>query len=140
MMRPMPLTRRPLLGLIVAGVVLALSLAGAGFYALAPLVGSTEDEAVAVARRYVQAWGESRCDDAAELVAGPREDVLAACTKDADRRPTELRIESTTVELDGDTGTAELELTFRALGTDRRQMVHEELVREDGDWKVAWPE
>lgn len=136
----MPLSRRPLLSLVVAGVVLTLSVVGAGFYALAPLAGDTEDEAISVAREYVEAWGEARCEDVVELVSGPREDVVAACGKDADRRPTDLRIESTTVQLDGDKGTAELQLTFTAEGEERSQLVYEELVRDDGGWKVAWPE
>jgi hypothetical protein len=128
----------PRLGLVIGGAALLLSTLGAGVYAVLPLLGDSEDEAKDVVQRYVEAWAESRCDDAADLIEGPRSDILANCRKDASRKLAQLRIESTNVVLDGDKGSAELRVSFLAGGEPRTETVHEQLVRVDSAWKVAW--
>jgi hypothetical protein len=127
----------PHLGVVIGGAALLLATLGAGVYALLPL-GGGEDEARDVVERYVEAWAQSRCEEAAGLIDGPRVDVLAACEKDASRKLEKLSIESTTVVLDGDNGTAELTLSFLAAGEEQSESVSEMLVRVDGVWKVAW--
>lgn len=127
------------LALLVGGGVLGLSLVGAGVYALAPLAGGdAEAEARAVAEAYVAAWGETRCEDAAALIEGPREEVLARCRRDAGTRLRGLRITGSTVDLDGGRGTARLEVTFRKDGELHTEEVRESVVRVDGTWLVAW--
>lgn len=128
----------PRLGAAVAVAVLALSFVGAGVYAVVPLVDDREDAAGEVVRDYVLAWGESRCDDAAGLIAGPRAEVLAACRADSARSLDELEVKRSTVDLDGDTGTAQLDVSFRAEGKEHTESVREELVLVDGRWKVVW--
>lgn len=136
MMRPVPLLPSPL-ALVVGGGVLGLSLLGAGVYALVPLAGDDpEEQARQVVEAYVTAWGETRCDDAAALIDGPRDEVLARCLRDAGDRLRGLRITASDVSLDGDHGTARLEVV---LGDDERtEQVHEQVVRKDGAWLVAW--
>lgn len=127
----------PRLGLLIGGAALVLATLGAGVYALLPL-GDSEDEARDVVERYVEAWAQARCDDAADLIEGPRPDVLADCQRDAARKLEQLHIEATDIRLDGDQGTALLKVTFLAEGEEQTESVHEELVRVDGAWKVAW--
>lgn len=121
--------------LAAAGLVV-LTLAGAGLYALAPLTGSQEDDALAAVESAVKAWAEQRCEDAASLIDGPRNDVLAACSGEA--RTESLEIATSEVELDGDRGTATLELRWLEDGKPQSRDVVEQLVRVDGEWKVAW--
>lgn len=128
----------PQLALYVGGGVLLMAALGAGVYAARPLLNSSEDEARDVVERYVEAWAQTRCDEAADLIEGPRTDVLAACQKDAARMLDRVRIESTDVVIDGDKGSAELTLSFLAGGEEQTQSVHEQMVRVDGAWKVAW--
>lgn len=129
----------PRLGLLIGGAVLVLATLGAGVYAVLPL-GDSEDEARNLIERYVEAWAQGRCDDAADLIEGPRADVLADCQRDAARKLEQLRIEATDITIDGDTGTAQLEVSFLAEGKEQTQSVHEQLVRVDGTWKIAWPD
>jgi len=128
------------LALVVGGGVLGLSLLGAGVYALVPLAGDDREEARAraVVEDYVRAWGESRCQDAAALIAGPRDEVVRRCRADARTQLRDLAIEKTEVVLDGDRGTARLTVTFRSGEGERTESVHEEVVRVDGLWRVAW--
>lgn len=127
----------PHLGLLIGGAALVLATLGAGVYAVLP-IGDSEDEARDVVTRYVEAWAQARCDDAADLIDGPRADVLEDCTTDAARKLEQLHIEATDITIDGDKGTALLKVTFLDDGEEQTQSVHEELVRVDGDWKVAW--
>jgi len=128
----------PQLGLIIGGGLLLSAALGAGVYAVRPLLDNSEDKARDVVERYVEAWAQSRCDDAADLIDGPRADVLADCERDAARKLDQLRIDATDVTVDGNTGTAELTVSFRADGEEQSQSVHEQLVRVDGAWKVSW--
>ena len=128
----------PQLGLIIGGGLLLSAALGAGVYAVRPLLTSGEDEARDVVERYVEAWAQSRCDEAADLIDGPRTDVLAACLKDAERKLDQVRIESTDLDLDGDEGSARLTVSFLAGGEQQTESVHEQMVRVDGTWKVAW--
>jgi hypothetical protein len=121
----------------LAAVALAvLTLVGAGLYALVPLVGSPEEDALEAVESYVTAWAEKRCEDAAELIDGPREEILVACDDDVATESLEIR--TTEVELDGDRGTATLQVRYRENGEPRVRDIVEELVRVDGQWKVAW--
>jgi len=133
-MTPRPVARHVTV-LASAGIVL-LTLLGAGLYTLVPLVGSDEDSAIEAVESYVEAWAEKRCEDAADLMDGPREEIVAACDDDAEAES--LQISATEVELDGDRGTARLRVRYREDGRDRIREVVEELVRVDGRWKVAW--
>ena len=128
----------PQLGLIIGGGLLLSAALGAGVYAVRPLLNNGEDEAKDVVERYVEAWAQTRCDEAADLIEGPRTDVLAACQKDAERKLDEVRIESTDVDLDGDKGSARLTVSFLAGGEQQTESVHEQMVRVDGAWKIAW--
>ena len=127
----------PHLGVVIGGAALLLATLGAGVYALLPL-GDSEDEARDVVQRYVEAWAQARCEDAADLIDGPRADVLADCERDAARKLEQLRIEATDVTVDGDEGTAEFTVSFLTGGKEQTQSVHEQLVRVDGVWKVSW--
>jgi hypothetical protein len=127
----------PHLGVVIGGAALLLATLGAVVYALLPL-GDSEDEARDVVEQYVEAWAQTRCDEAADLIDGPRADVLTACENDASRKLDKLRIESTEVVLDGDNATAELTVSFLAAGQEQTESVSEMLVRVDGTWKVAW--
>lgn len=129
---------RPQLGLAIGGGLLVLAALGAAGYAMRPLLDNSEDEARDVVERYVEAWAQTRCNEAADLIEGPRADILAACQKDADRKLDRVRIESTDVDLDGDDGSARLTVSFLAGGEQRTESVHEQMVRVDGLWKVAW--
>lgn len=128
----------PQLGLAIGGGLLLLAALGAGAYAVRPLLDTSEDEARDVVERYVEAWAQTRCDEAADLIEGPRSDVLAACRKDAARTLDRVHIESTDLEIDGDKGSAELIVSFLAGGEPQTESVHEQMVRVDGMWKVAW--
>jgi hypothetical protein len=103
-----------------------------------PLLSNSEDEARDVVERYVEAWAQTRCDEAADLIDGPRADVLAACQQDAERMLDRVRIESAEVVINGDKGSAELIVSFVAGGEEQTESVHEQMVRVDGTWKVAW--
>jgi len=127
----------PHLGVLIGAAALLLAVLGAGVYALLPL-GDSEDEARDVVQRYVEAWAQLRCEDAADLIEGPRADILAACEKDASRELEQLRVESADVRLDGDKGTAQLIVSFLAGDEEQSESVMESLVRVDGTWKVVW--
>lgn len=127
----------PHLGLLISGAALVLATLGAGVYAVLP-IGDAEDEARDVVERYVESWAQARCDDAVDLIEGPRADVLADCNSDAARELEQLHIEATDITLDGEKGTAQLVVTFLDGGQEQTKTVHEELVRVDGAWKVAW--
>ena len=128
----------PQLALVIGVGVLLMAALGAGVYAARPLLSDSEGEARDVVERYVEAWAQTRCDEAADLIEGPRADVLAACQKDAARMLDQVRIESTDVVIDGDKGSAELTVSFVAGGEEQTESVHEQMVRVDGAWKVAW--
>ena len=128
----------PQLALVIGVGVLLMAALGAGVYAARPLLSDSEGEARDVVERYVEAWAQTRCDEAADLIEGPRADVLAACQKDAARMLDQVRIESTDVVIDGDKGSAELTVSFLAGGEEQTESVHEQMVRVDGTWKVAW--
>jgi hypothetical protein len=128
----------PQLGLVIGGGLLLSAALGAGVYAARPLLSNGEDEARDVVERYVEAWAQTRCDEAADLIDGPRADVLAACQQDADRMLDRVRIESAEVVINGDKGSAELIVSFVAGGQEQTESVHEQMVRVDGTWKVAW--
>ncbi len=122
--------------LLAVTALILLTLVGAGLYSLAPLVGSEEDDAVDVVTSYVTAWAEKRCEDAADVMDGPRTEILAACGEDSATEG--LEINATDVELDGDRGTATLRLRYREDGKETVREVVEQLIRIDGEWKVAW--
>lgn len=128
----------PQLGLVIGGGLLLSAALGAGVYAVRPLLSNSEDEARDVVERYVEAWAQTRCDEAADLIEGPRTDVLAACKRDAARKLEQVRIESTDVMVDGNKGSARLTVSFVAGDEQQTESVHEQLVRVDGAWKVAW--
>jgi hypothetical protein len=128
----------PQLGLVIGGGLLLSAALGAGVYAARPLLSNGEDEARDVVERYVEAWAQTRCDEAADLIDGPRADVLAACQQDAERMLDRVRIESAEVVINGDKGSAELIVSFVAGGEEQTESVHEQMVRVDGTWKVAW--
>ena len=121
---------------LVAVALVVLTLVGAGLYALVPLVGSPEEDAVEAVESYVTAWAEKRCEDAAELIDGPRAEILAACDDDVETEALEIR--TTKVQLDGDRGTATLQVSYRENGEPKVRDIVEELIRVDGEWKVAW--
>ena len=128
----------PQLGLVIGGGLLLLAALGAGVYAVRPLLSDSEDEARDVVERYVEAWAQTRCDEAADLIDGPREDVLAACEKDASQMLDHVRIVSTDVSLDGDKGSAQLTVSFLSEGEQHTETVHEQMVRVGSAWKVSW--
>lgn len=126
--------------LLVGGGVLGLSLVGAGVYAVAPLSDDEASDARQVVEAYVRAWGETRCDDAVAYIDGPREKALARCEAGRTARLPGLVVTATEVELDGDHGTARVEVQFETEGRDVTRSVHEDVVRVDGTWLVAWRE
>lgn len=133
-MTPRPVDRK--VAALAATAILVLTLLGAGLYALVPLVGSDEDAAIEVVESYVEAWAEKRCQDAADLMDGPPEEIVAACDEDSGMQALEIR--ATDIELDGDRGTARLQVRYRQDGRERVRDFVEQLVRVDGTWKVAW--
>jgi hypothetical protein len=128
------------LALLVGGGVLGLSLVGAGVYAIAPLSDDDTTKARAVVEDYVRAWSETRCDDAVAHVHGPRDKVLRQCRANQTSRLRGLEVTGTEVELDGDRGTARVEVRFERDGRELTEAVHEDVVRVDGTWLVAWRE
>lgn len=121
--------RRRGLRLAILGVlaVVALTMAAIGARELLP-----SDRVADAVRNY---YGADTCRQAIDLVSSDSAPIFRVCEeKDAGRDIADIEVSE--VKVDGDEATAQVRLRETVDGTSRIQSFEQELVKEDGDWRL----